>query len=350
MDMKLNDSLSCNDINSNMGVTVENSLLNDKCGDSKTMDNASILSVNPKNSYGLIAYTLKNNDIYILGMKRRKSYAYQAFVDADFDEKTIENLISKMYTEEVKYLLSLSENLSRYENTLQSSSTSSYISQSATAIQKEVLESSFRKTVQDLWFSKIKYKIKGEQTVKILKDNVRKYRTIFESVMKNISNKSSNGINHDLVWGFPKGKKRRHEDGMSCAYREFVEETKMYSHVNFINDTNSSSQQYNSSSSSSSNTISSSQQPHNLSCVEISFGEDNIQYTNIYYLGYIRSPPTIYKKKNYSCGEDFITFEIGDLKWIKLSNIGKYFDSSKRGIIDYMTKKIPKHQLRSKSV
>lgn len=241
--------------------------------------------ISKKNSYGLIVYTVVKGKIKFLVTKRRKSYAYQSYIDNDF--KTLPSTtISHMYPEEIKHLCSLTSSVD------------------------------YRRTVQDLWFSKKKYALEGDTCITDLKTNIQNHRDIFEAYSKSPPD--------DRVWGFPRGKMQKGDRTTAdCACREFYEETKIYDPVRIVDE---------------------------CKYVDVDIGENNVQYTTVYYLARMKSIPHIRKTEYYENKEKFITFEVGDAKWIKDDEFGEYLDSKKKELLKYILTKIGKKDCRSKSI
>lgn len=107
----------------------------------------------------------------------------------------------------------------------------------------------------------------------------------------------SKSTNSSRIWEIPKGrKKNKFEPDIQCAVREFCEETgiskKLYNIVPDVRKT-------------------------------YSFIDDNVRYTNIYYLGIANK---VFEPKIDFSLQDQID-EISDIKWMNIEEI-KYFDKS----------------------
>lgn len=100
--------------------------------------------------------------------------------------------------------------------------------------------------------------------------------------------KNSKSVN--TIWEIPKGRKNRNEDGLSCAIREFEEETSIKcNRITFID-----------------------HPPFRYS-----FCSNGVKYTYIYYLSIIRSPTT--PKVKFNNKEQII--EIDNIKWINSKDL-----------------------------
>jgi len=90
-------------------------------------------------------------------------------------------------------------------------------------------------------------------------------------------------------WGFPKGRRNPREDNLSCAMREFNEETGLRPHQYKI--------------------------VENMEPIrETFFGNNHVHYTHVYYLAYCTPELEVVMKKN----DNHMVREVSDIRWASL--------------------------------
>ena len=140
--------------------------------------------INPIISYGIIAFTMRENQPYFLLYQRRDSYEYMDFLRGIWNtDHDVKNLFSLMSMEE----------------------------------RQRIRDYTFKELWDDLWVT---------HTTPIYKDMARcekKYQSIKERIPKLLNTTSTNII--EPPWGFPKGRKNSNEKHLDAAVREFTEET-----------------------------------------------------------------------------------------------------------------------------
>jgi hypothetical protein len=142
-------------------------------------------------SYGLIAFTVKNDQIKFLLYKRRDTFEYIDFIRGAWNTK-----------DEALFMVSSMKEKER----------------------QRLLNHTFDELWDDLWV---------DHTIRIYKDGYERSKEKFEIIqpmIKELCNNICVDISIESLWGFPKGKKKyRTENVKYCAIREFCEETKINS-------------------------------------------------------------------------------------------------------------------------
>ena len=139
---------------------------------------------------------------------------------------------------------------------------------------------SFDKLWNDLWNETSNYKIyMKEYTVSKNKFN--------ELKKNNFNNMLNSSVYNDAEWGFPKGRRNMNENNLSCAIREFSEETNCnINNVHLL---------------------------ERLNCLEEEYtGSNNTNYKHIYYIAYTKA------EEELNIININQQYEIGDIKWLSL--------------------------------
>ena len=134
------------------------------------------------NSYGIVAFTKKNNQYYYLMIQRNNTFGYIDIIKGKYEQGNhmmMKNLINNMTTDEKK------------------------------SIQTE----SFKTLWNTMW----------TKNVKICKESQEIFEKNYHDIVFLI-NESTNKWD-EPEWEFPKGRKNITETELSCAIREFTEET-----------------------------------------------------------------------------------------------------------------------------
>lgn len=150
-------------------------------------------------SYGIIAYTIINNEIKYLLTQRRDSIAYIEYIKNNISDEELPKYINLMTLEEKHRILGFLSN--------------------------------FNAIWKDLWINhRSKMFINEyESCKKAFENNTKKYMNLFKD--DNVGKKEND-------WGFPKGRKHMSETEIECAKREFVEETCIPLNFLSVNDNN----------------------------------------------------------------------------------------------------------------
>lgn len=232
----------------------------------------------PTTSYGIILYTTtQNNDILFLSCQRRDSISYSEFLKDNVDENDIEKYVNLMSQEEIKRCLDY------YNND-----------------KVEMLW-------DDLWVSHFakSYKQDRDRCCEAFRRNMKRYYDIF----LNAKGRSQN------EWGFPKGRKHKYETDLSCALREFEEESKIPKEMIHVNTRI---------------------RPYHENYI----GTDNKRYRTIYYTSYIeyeKIPFTQTIDSKY-VQRSYVSEEISQLRWMSFPEILEKISEEKQKIIKSINK------------
>lgn len=137
-------------------------------------------------SYGIIAYTKKNNKIYYLMIQRNNTFGFIDIVKGKYNHKSlvvIKNLIHNMTKQE----------------------------------RESIKSESFVKLWHKMWKKHTKI---CRESQELFEQN----RNYFIEIINELENSSHDKWN-EPEWEFPKGRKNVNETELSCAIREFSEET-----------------------------------------------------------------------------------------------------------------------------
>jgi len=151
---------------------------------------------NPITSSGIIVYNNKANELKFLMICRKDSLGYVDFIRGKY------HLYNKRYIINIINEMTISE-------------------------KKNILEKEFDELWHALWGDYIGIQYKSEYKISKEKFNMLKLGIKLKNCEYNlvslINESSTNWI--DPEWGFPKGRRNLQEKDMSCAIREFEEET-----------------------------------------------------------------------------------------------------------------------------
>jgi len=151
---------------------------------------------NPITSSGIIVYNNKANELMFLMICRKDSLGYVDFIRGKY------HLYNKRYIINIINEMTISE-------------------------KKNILEKEFDELWHALWGDYIGIQYKSEYKISKEKFNMLKLGIKLKNCEYNlvslINESSTNWI--DPEWGFPKGRRNLQEKDMSCAIREFEEET-----------------------------------------------------------------------------------------------------------------------------
>tara|TARA_B110000037_G_scaffold221874_1_gene294386 strand:- start:13115 stop:13930 length:816 start_codon:yes stop_codon:yes gene_type:complete len=233
----------------------------------------------PITSYGLICFKRISGEVKYIMVQKKDTISYTEFLRGKYE---LNNL---------GYIIKLFNNMTKYEKS-------------------ELLSNPFETLWNKLWnHSQTENKFQREFNKSIYKFNklkngfnmIRTDRTIqfinLEYIIQN-----SNNI-HEQEWEFPKGRRKLHENDLSCAIREFEEEVGIRERI-VIHD---SYKQFE----------------------EIFQGSNNIRYRNIYYLSQYIGDATLVK---FDSSNEQQAKEVRNVKWFSydavLNNI-KFNDEKK---------------------
>jgi 8-oxo-dGTP pyrophosphatase MutT (NUDIX family) len=151
---------------------------------------------NPITSSGIIVYNNKANELEFLMICRKDSLGYVDFIRGKY------HLYNKRYIINIINEMTISE-------------------------KKNILEKEFDELWHALWGDYIGIQYKSEYKISKEKFNMLKLGIKLKNCEYNlvslINESSTNWI--DPEWGFPKGRRNLQEKDLSCAIREFEEET-----------------------------------------------------------------------------------------------------------------------------
>lgn len=233
-------------------------------------------------SYGIVVYRIINNQKEYLMVRRKNSFGYIDFIRGKYSLQNlhqVQNMIDEMSLEE-------KSNLLKY-------------------------------TFEELWFqmwgnNNVKYKIEENTSIKKFEELKKGIYFNSQLVTLEILINNSSTKWQETEWEFPKGKKNYQEHEITCALREFEEET--------------------------GNNIKNLYIIENLAPFEeIFMGTNNKTYKNKYFVGHM--------KENIDILENYQINEISKIEWKSLKeclqNIRFYHFEKKQLIvnIDFMLKK-----------
>jgi 8-oxo-dGTP pyrophosphatase MutT (NUDIX family) len=211
---------------------------------------------NPITSIGIVCHNLKKNKYLMI--RRKHTVSYISFI------RGIYNLYDISYITKLFNYMTVDE-------------------------KKKILEYEFDFLWKDLWMFNIKHMGKYFKNIKNkfykIKDGITIDNRIY--ILKDIIENSSNNWK-EQEWGFPKGKKIKNETNLSCAKREFEEETCISEDKYII---------------------------LNIKPVkEIFTGLNGLQYKYIYYIAQMKEDVDV------SLETRFQKMEISDIKWLSVIN------------------------------
>jgi len=233
-------------------------------------------------SYGVIMFTIKNNELYFLLTQNRNTFSYIDFLRGNY---TIYDMPRLFY-------LMTNEERNRFNNY------------------------DFKILWDNLW---INHNCKLYHTE--YNNAYYKYNNI-KPLIKFMLENTKSYINM-CEWGFPKGKCINDEKYINCAIREFKEETNL-TKIKFkiIRNNIYNDNKY-------------------FTIMEEFIGSNNKLYKNIYYLFLTNDTHDIkYIYNNLTIDNKIISLEMKDMKWVKLKHISKYLIARKRMLIYNANKQI----------
>jgi len=192
------------------------------------------------------------NKIKILMIRRKKSMNYIDFIRGKYDPSNINNL---------KNIFSL---MTKEENI-------------------KIINNSFDFLWNELWKDTAKSKIyQKEFNLSKIKFEELKYNNFYDLLSENnLSNYQ------EAEWGFPKGRRNNNEQNITCAMREFNEETSLgFENLHILERLNCAEEEY--------------------------IGTNGIKYKHIYYLA------SSDKELELSINNECQIYEIGDMAWFTI--------------------------------
>ena len=192
----------------------------------------------PISSYGIICFTIIDNEIHYLMIQRKNSLSFMEFIKGNYksmDFSKINTLIQSMTIEEQAIL-----NCDNF----------------------------------DIIWEKIWFQSNNKNTKEYIDAKTNFYILSQKNILKNILTTNKKSI-AEPEWGFPKGRKKQNETDIECSLREFTEETQYKPDTITIND-------------------------YSFPYHEIFFGTNKIMYKHTYYIGQFIGDHTI-PKFNKQC-------------------------------------------------
>lgn len=221
----------------------------------------------PITSFGIITYKIISNAIYYLMVQRKDSLCYTEFIRGKYDIKNL------------KYIKKLIDNMTQVEKC-------------------KLRNSSFDKLWNSLWINNTNNMRKeynnSAQKFKILKNGYKiKSNDTILNIDMNFFVDSDRHITEN-EWEFPKGRRKINEKDVSCALREFEEESGILKTCIMIEE---GQKQYE----------------------EIFIGKNKLRYRNIYYLAsYMKD--NIHDRFFNKLNQDQVK-EIKDVKWMNYDEV-----------------------------
>ncbi len=224
-------------------------------------------------SYGIINYTLTEDGQYLYQLcQRRDSISYAEFLKDTLPEKVIKMHINLMSKEERQRCL-------EYYG-----------------------KQDFESLWNDLWTNHNNkfYKKEFKRCKEAFFTNMEIYMSCFLE---------KGGGQPENSWGFPKGRKHQSESELSCALREFEEETTIRKELLHVMELPPFEEIYN--------------------------GTDDKLYRTVYFLAYIKSCPKIHIKQTPDqIRKNLISDEVSKLGWFSYGEAQKRLDTQKRKILE----------------
>lgn len=237
----------------------------------------------PITSYGIICFNINNKLLSNI-----ENYCYNKFINIhNYNYKYINNIsLMPKYVNTIKLLMIMRKHSLTYIEFIRGKYNINNIDDIRKLLilmtineNTKIRTDNFDTLWSDLWMLTANNKIFKKEYFSAKDKFTRLKELNFYNILDNSCSKYI-----DPEWGFPKGRKNINENIKSCAIREFNEET-------MINDTVLID--------------------HIDTIQELYVGTNNINYRNIYYLGYNRNT-----KINYD--PDY-SFETGDIKWLTVN-------------------------------
>ena len=217
--------------------------------------------LSPIISYGIILYNKLHGDKKYLMIQRKDTIGFIEFMRGKYDVYSIH------------YITHLFKIMSRIER-------------------ENILTKTFDELWDGLWFKNKKYSSNlnnlSEYTISKHKFNILKSGYIITNQYVSLTslNNKTPMIYETPEWGFPKGRRNIYESDLSCAIREFEEETNIKSKDYIIHD-------------------------YNKIFIENFFGTNNIKYRHVYYIAELVNDIEVSIDKHNIAQVS----EIGNIKW-----------------------------------
>lgn len=233
----------------------------------------------PIPSYGVVLYTIKDEQIYFLLSQQRDTIEY------------IEYLRGRYTADNIHFFLTLMTTIER----------------------RRLVTHSFDELWNDLWINK---------SHKIYREEYPKAKAKFEenaAYLPHLLSETRTFLT-EPHWGFPKGKKNENEDNLSCALREFSEETCMkldnYSLV------------------------------RNTTFNEFYIGSDKKLYSTHYFICETNEKIPIVKMTGIDAiRTESVSDEIGELMWLTLDEASQKLSYKRRTLLMSIQKYIIKRRM-----
>lgn len=223
----------------------------------------------PITSYGIMCYYIKNNQIKYLMIKRKDSLCYVEFLRGFYK------------LENVKYICNLFKYITPNEK-------------------KKIISNDFDTLWNSLWSNYNLNKFKKDYKKSIEKFNKLKEGYYINDNLINFEYILNNSKNNDKIyqeteWEFPKGRRNINEENITCAIREFEEESGLNrENIRLIN---------------------------NKSYEEIYIAINNVRYRHIYYIAKCNNLKNILNL--YNPNNKIQIKEVCDVRWHDYENVLK---------------------------
>lgn len=240
----------------------------------------------PLMSFGLCCYKKIKDEYNFLIVSRRNTFTYIEFLRGLYDIldfEYIQNMFNKMNNQE----------------------------------KKDILTKNFKILWENIWLKNVNNrKNKTEFYKGIIKFNILKNGFYKDDKLYNLKYyiEKSKTDYIDPEWYFPKGKKNKEENEIESSLREFLEETNIKKEDIKIKT--------------------------NIKLEELHTGSNNKDYkTILYFAEYIGKEHTkIIENFNNGIKNDFQKIEIGNIKWVTLNELKKYFRKYEKSKIELINK------------
>lgn len=245
----------------------------------------------PLMSFGLCCYKKIEDEYKFLMVSRRNTFTYIEFLRGLYDILDIEyiqNMFNKMNTEE----------------------------------KNNILTKNFKVLWENIWLTNVNNrKNKTEFYKGIIKFNILKNGFYKDNQLYNLNYYVENSVTDykDPEWYFPKGKKDKNETEIEASLREFIEETNIQKEKIHIDP--------------------------EVKLEEVHIGSNNKKYKTILYLSEYKDDDYKYIIDEFKKGNknNFQKIEIGNIKWVSLDELKKYFrkyEKSKIELINQIMSKL----------
>ena len=240
----------------------------------------------PITSIGVITVRYINNNVEVLMIRRKDSLAFVDFIRGKYNLDNIE------------YLNSLFEKMTKFEH-------------------DSIKSKSFNELWKYLWGRDINNQYKNEEKV-----SCNKFNSLKKGIIINNKTYCLNSILDNIKkyydepeWGFPKGRRNFQENDITCALREFEEETGyLKDNILIVN---------------------------NILPIEETFTScNNKSYKHKYFIGLM--------KNNNIPSNIFQTNEISKISWVNANNVNDYirnYNIEKKKIINIVNNLLKSYKL-----